>query len=117
MADVEMNRENKLCASCRKIAKLFCSKCKVTPYCSMECQRDKWSLHKTVCKLNSPTPLLSSITKIDFDKDFDKEYSYVVIKSSDAKKLNTLPNTIERFVGEYLIRIWSKNLVSNPHMI
>ena len=103
MVDVETNRQDKLCASCRKIAQLFCSKCRVTPYCSMGCQKDKWPLHKTVCKLNNPTPSLSSITKIDFDEDFDKVYSYIVIRSSQEGKPNTLPNTIERFVGEELM--------------
>lgn len=27
-----------------------CSKCKVVKYCSAECQREDWALHKAVCR-------------------------------------------------------------------
>lgn len=45
-----------LCKICGKKAEQFCSKCKKIYYCSKECQKTHWILHKTECKLtDSPT--------------------------------------------------------------
>jgi len=38
-----------ICAHCEKESLLQCSKCK-TPYCSQECQRAAWPVHKALCK-------------------------------------------------------------------
>ena len=100
MAEIELNRDNKLCAKCQKPSQLFCSKCKVTPYCSMECQKELWKRHKTVCRLNDVTPPLTAITKIDDDSDFDNEYDYIVISSQHEDKQNTLSQTIGRIKGK-----------------
>lgn len=38
------------CAHCLEGgAKSFCSKCRTTRYCSLECQRADWPLHKKAC--------------------------------------------------------------------
>jgi hypothetical protein len=43
------------CSSCRKVTErsMVCGRCRVTPYCSKECQRAAWSKHKEVCKAPS----------------------------------------------------------------
>jgi len=38
-----------ICEICGKSAKMRCSRCKTTPYCSAACQRLDWTLHKTQC--------------------------------------------------------------------
>ncbi|KDQ09192.1 hypothetical protein BOTBODRAFT_37277 [Botryobasidium botryosum FD-172 SS1] len=41
------------CAYCEKIGKStmpICSRCKLVRYCSAECQRSAWPMHKPVCK-------------------------------------------------------------------
>ena len=47
--DVESNEECGACGSSAKATK-FCSKCKSVKYCSKECQRAHWKVHKKVCK-------------------------------------------------------------------
>jgi hypothetical protein len=44
--------EGSICAVCRKRVKhlKMCSLCKKAFYCSKECQRDDWAVHKQVCK-------------------------------------------------------------------
>ena len=38
------------CVNCGEDAKMkHCSRCKITPYCSVKCQRDHWHLHKLTC--------------------------------------------------------------------
>jgi hypothetical protein len=46
-----INPKGKSCASCRKISENLkrCSRCRTVVYCSVECQRGHWTLHKTVC--------------------------------------------------------------------
>ncbi|KAI0090995.1 hypothetical protein BDY19DRAFT_984056 [Irpex rosettiformis] len=40
------------CENCTQDAKLVCSVCKVTRYCSAECQLEDWKTHKKGCKMN-----------------------------------------------------------------
>jgi hypothetical protein len=98
MAAMEMNREKKLCASCQTKAELFCTKCKVTPYCSIDCQKKSWSRHKTVCKLNEATPSTDSVTNIQDNEDFDVLYPYILINGSASTKEN-LSDTLNRITG------------------
>lgn len=41
------------CYNCNKVTKDIkaCSGCKVTYYCSRECQKKDWSMHKRECKV------------------------------------------------------------------
>jgi MYND finger len=100
MAEVELNRENKLCSLCQLPAGLFCSKCRVTPYCTADCQKNSWPKHKAVCKLNSKTPLTSSVTKVVDNDDFDQQYPFIVINGADKTTPNTLAMTVDRIVGK-----------------
>jgi hypothetical protein len=36
---------------CQKIGNLYCSKCKTCVYCSKDCQKENWKLHKKICKV------------------------------------------------------------------
>ncbi|XP_046448552.1 uncharacterized protein LOC124197216 [Daphnia pulex] len=44
--------DEKCCAACKKIPdKLkFCSRCRSTVYCGVECQHSHWPMHKLICK-------------------------------------------------------------------
>jgi hypothetical protein len=46
-----VNEKGKSCESCKKISENLkrCSRCRTVVYCSVECQRGHWTLHKTVC--------------------------------------------------------------------
>ena len=99
MSEVELNRENKLCASCQLPSTLFCSRCRVTPYCSSQCQKSSWSRHKKACKLNNPTPTADCVTAIVENEDFDRLYSYIIISGANKEAKNTLSDTIGRLTG------------------
>lgn len=52
---IEVNHENKVCARCTSAAgTLRCSRCKVTSYCSQDCQKEHWKSggHKKQCVVN-----------------------------------------------------------------
>ena len=101
MAEIELNRDNKLCSKCQAPSLLFCSKCRITPYCSMDCQKGSWKRHKTVCRLNAVTPSTSNVAKIENEEDFDMDYSYILIKCADSKASNTLADTVARLSGKW----------------
>ena len=43
--------EYKLCHYChKKPSKATCSRCNYTRYCSKDCQKTHWKMHKTVCE-------------------------------------------------------------------
>merc|ERR1712224_956755 len=46
-----------VCSGCKKyfpkIDLRYCSKCQMTPYCSIECAKLRWPIHKLVCKKKS----------------------------------------------------------------
>ena len=49
-AKAEERRDlGKVCARCGTVAASSCARCKVTRYCSRNCQRLDWKQHKTVC--------------------------------------------------------------------
>ncbi|KAH8045776.1 hypothetical protein JL722_14050 [Aureococcus anophagefferens] len=39
----------RMCAACGARAKFSCGSCKAARYCSRECQKDHWGLHKDDC--------------------------------------------------------------------
>ena len=41
---------NNTCLRCSKPAETKCSRCKITYYCSRECQKGNWKQHKSYCK-------------------------------------------------------------------
>jgi hypothetical protein len=45
--------DRKICTSCRKKTSecKACSKCSIVPYCSKECQKSDWPIHKLFCGL------------------------------------------------------------------
>lgn len=100
MAEIESNRDYKLCAKCHAPSLLFCSKCRITPYCSMDCQKGSWKRHRTVCKLNAVTPSTKSVSKIEDVPDFDVDYSYVLIRCPEREATKTLSNTLARLNGK-----------------
>jgi hypothetical protein len=61
------------CGQCLKVSLtdnpfLKCGDCKLQHYCSKECQRKHWDVHKIICRKNIKT--LS-----DFDNKFDKDFT------------------------------------------
>jgi hypothetical protein len=56
MSLLPLNRTYKQCACCGADAALFCSRCRVTPACSKECQQKFWKRHRAVCVFNAATP-------------------------------------------------------------
>ena len=50
LAETERNRQHKCCAVCSAAAASFCTRCRVTPYCTRDCQRAHWPRHKAACK-------------------------------------------------------------------
>lgn len=41
--------ENHKCAKCGKNACFMCTNCKTVHYCSRECQKGNWKIHKGNC--------------------------------------------------------------------
>lgn len=60
------------CASCGKKATHACSLCHAVKYCSQDCQRAHWKVHKKTCKRQDKNPeeksLGSSIARVTHDK-------------------------------------------------
>jgi hypothetical protein len=56
LAETERNRQHKCCAVCSAAAASFCTRCRVTPYCTRECQRAHWPRHKACLLYTSPSP-------------------------------------------------------------
>eukprot|EP01083_Nonionella_stella_P071309 191465_1 len=49
-AFIPYQKGEKKCPSCHKLATLRCSRCKTVAYCSRQCQKVDWKLHKKICK-------------------------------------------------------------------
>lgn len=58
MISIKMDTKmNKYCTVCHKDTNKRCSKCKITKYCSRECQKSDWFIHKAFC---AEAPTISS---------------------------------------------------------
>jgi hypothetical protein len=76
----------RLCLECFSFARMRCSRCKVTFYCSGTCQSRSWKSggHKTICKPNHPQPP-SYDAFVDDAKDTDLDMPVDWILVSPAK--------------------------------
>jgi plasmid rolling circle replication initiator protein Rep len=45
-----VNHKYTICNLCENKATYQCGKCKITRYCSKECQIEDWERHKKICK-------------------------------------------------------------------
>lgn len=43
--------ENIICENCENLSYSCCGKCKIVNYCSSQCQKKNWSIHKKFCNL------------------------------------------------------------------
>ncbi|KJA26598.1 hypothetical protein HYPSUDRAFT_213177 [Hypholoma sublateritium FD-334 SS-4] len=66
--DIKAYRESLIiaCSFCHKSFryKLVCAKCKVAAYCSKECQKKQWPLHKFVCQESKAAAKLKLVTTL-----------------------------------------------------
>ncbi len=74
-----------ICANCLQPAPVKCVQCKSTWYCSRECQRIDWTIHKHLCRKfkdfqTRPEPNL--VRAIYFPED-DKDPRFVWLKQND----------------------------------
>lgn len=65
---------------CKSVSKQRCSRCKIVYYCSVEHQKQNWSLHKVSC--NKPNPIQSIGTS---GKDQSKAAVDIIAESSSVK--------------------------------
>lgn len=76
------------CSVCFTPSTLKCSRCKVSFYCSVDCQRKDWAVHKNTCDL------VSSITKPQYYKapTPDSKYLEEFDRLSDETRIPVLSN-------------------------
>ncbi len=44
------DQKNIICSLCKKNAESSCGNCRLVHYCSVNCQRNHWKLHKSFCQ-------------------------------------------------------------------
>lgn len=103
MADFDRNRRYKLCAKCSKPAALFCSKCRVTPYCTPTCQTSHWKLHhKQFCHPNEPAPPSTKLIQTKApNQDYDRPYKYIIIKPGAPPEAETNVEVAMQYMEGY----------------
>ena len=85
-----MSDNEKRCNFCLKTEEVVkriikkCSNCKVIHYCSKECQRNDWPIHKKVCKT-----LKHQITIIKKNlNDSEEEFFNIKVKQGNNNNMN-----------------------------
>ncbi|CAG8470350.1 20392_t:CDS:2 [Cetraspora pellucida] len=89
---------------CKKIADKICSSCHVTSYCSKECQKMHWKLHKITCK--------SDIASKDWKPDYIIEMRTPAFYAQSQPFISFNPLTTEYLWGN-MPAIDIVNLASN----
>jgi hypothetical protein len=85
----EANRNLKTCsAECGSLAKLRCSKCLVTYFCSVSCQKKYWlESHKKECSQQTCPDFDDIYREIKVEaKGLDVPHDYVLVKPISLKK-------------------------------
>lgn len=65
------------CAYCGRIGKFFCTNCKTIYYCDIDCQKNDWKYHRTICLTSktetkdAPEFLVSKTKELKLD-DFER---------------------------------------------
>lgn len=92
IAKTEITDLSKCCAQCYKIdCSGYCAKCKTVYYCTQECQRAHWPLHKLTCGQEPmPEPLGQSkiATKTDQMANGQRQKADAVSASSEKNRRN-----------------------------
>eukprot|EP00483_Globobulimina_turgida_P001437 UN01439 len=112
------------CGLCSKTgAARLCSGCKITNYCSVQCQRKHWKQHKKICKSlanKQPKPMKSSkkssiaIKSIAMKSSNDKQDSSsspiptTLPKLSKSRKSIELKEPFEQFEKEQKLEMTEK---------
>ncbi|RXW23557.1 hypothetical protein EST38_g2280 [Candolleomyces aberdarensis] len=92
--------------SCNKPGKLVCGSCRLTAYCSRECQKAHWKAHKKDCKSKlrdedwqpswGTTPAMDVLNLEMNEKDLSSDLNLAFIASGDlrnvVKTINSLPS-------------------------
>lgn len=111
LAETERNLRYKRCAhdGCHSPASHFCSKCKLTPYCSRNCQSQHWVSHKPYCLPYSVRSededgvgmVLALVGYLKeegaFPEDWEVPYPFVYIEPGPSA--TTIESTISRVQG------------------
>jgi hypothetical protein len=76
-----------VCAVCLATADKKCGKCNEVTYCSVECQRKDWPLHKIICNASAGNleQLLQRLKTIVFES---QQANYISIRDDAGKKLD-----------------------------
>ena len=78
---IEIGKSN--CFQCHNTGTSKCGRCKVSTYCSKECQASHWPIHKQLC---SQMPLLRELVKV-LQSPFNGYASFPQILSSSKAQI------------------------------
>jgi len=122
-----------ICTYCRssspQTAKI-CGACKLEPYCSRQCQKADWPIHKQICTTAlSRDSIFKQIRKLRYDTNFLGAIACILISAPERNHvarnsslyavevvLDTIPLTDSSTVGtqKRLLQLVETNIVPNP---